>query len=345
MKVKAAFLTDLKTISFQEVELPELKDDEARVDIKHMGICGSDMHFFEEGHIGTNYAKLPFLLGHECAGTVSAVGKNVKDLKVGDNVAIEPGIPCGKCEFCKEGRYNLCKEVKFLAAPPTNGALMESINYPAHMLFKLPDNVSTLEGALIEPLAVGIHAANIGEVCPGKTVVILGAGCIGLTTILAAKAKGASKIVVTDLYDKRLEKALELGADVVVNSSANDAIERIKAHTTDQEGYNIVFETAGSHVTLAQTTLLVKRGGTIVLVGNISGDVPFNFRNITINEVNLKPVWRYRNIYPIAIKQISNGRIDIKKIASDIFSFKDAQKAFEKASYDKANVIKAVIEF
>ena len=160
-----------------------------------------------------------FMLGHECAGTIVEVGKEVEKLKVGDRVALEPGITCGKCEFCKSGHYNLCPDVVFLATPPVQGCNEEFIAFPEDMCFKLPENVSTKEGALIEPLSVGFYAAEQGNVGTGDTVVILCSGCIGLVTLLACKAHGAGQIIVADLVQARLDKAMELGATAVINLS------------------------------------------------------------------------------------------------------------------------------
>jgi len=343
MKAKAAFLTDIRKIEMGEIDIPDPEATEIQIKLEYVGICGSDVHFYEHGRIGTKQVTYPFILGHECSGKVTKIGKSARGFAIGDPVALEPGVPCGRCEYCKDGKYNICPDVKFMAAPPTNGAFVEYINHPAHMTFGLPSNVSLLEGALVEPLAVGMHAARQGEVIPGKTVIILGAGCIGLTTLLACKSMGASNIVVTDLYDKRLAKAKELGAKYTVNVSNGDAIASLQA-LVNGEGYDLVFETAGTNITAAQTGYLVRRGGTIVIVGNIPGDTSFNFRNLTINEATLKTVFRYRNIYPTAIDEIAAGRIDVKSIVSDEYGFESTHEAFERALCDKETAVKVVVK-
>lgn len=342
MNARAAFLTDVKKVEIRSVEVPDPQDNEVQVQIEYVGICGSDVHFFEHGCIGTKVVTFPFILGHECSGKIVKIGAGVSGFALNDTVALEPGIPCGRCEFCKDGRYNICPDVEFMAAPPVNGALAEYINYPSHMVFKLPPNVSSLEGALVEPLAVGMHAAKQGGVMPGKSVIILGAGCIGLTTLLACRSMGASHIIVTDLYDKRLEKASELGATHVVNVSSGNIIENLRA-MTGGEGYDLVFETAGTNTTASQTGYIVRRGGTIVMVGNIPGETPFNFRNLTINEATLKTVFRYRNIYPTAIDEISAGRIHVQGIVTDEYEFEDTHAAFERSLHDKENSVKVVV--
>lgn len=344
MKIKAAVLEGLQHIEMKEIELEPLKKGEISVKIEYVGICGSDMHFFEHGRIGDHVIEYPFILGHECAGTVVAVAPDVRDIKIGDRVALEPGIPCGHCEFCKEGRYNLCPDMAFMASPPQNGSLREIVNHPAHMAFKLPDSMSTLEGALLEPLAVGMHAVKHGGVTPGKSVAILGSGCIGLVTLLACKAAGASVIAVSDLFDNRLEKAKELGATHVFNPQKDGDFTNIR-NFTNGEGFDVVFETAGSKVTASQTSYLVRRGGTIVIAGSVLGDTPFNFRNLSVLEATLKTIWRYRNIYPEAIQQVSSGRINLKSIATDEFSFDDCQNAFVSSIKNKNEIVKSYIKF
>ena len=177
-------------MDYVERPIPTPKDDEVLVKLEYVGICGSDMHYYESGAIGDFIVKPPFVLGHEPGGVVVEVGKNVHHLKVGDRVALEPGKTCGHCEYCREGKYNLCPDVVFFATPPVDGVFQEYVAHEAGLCFKLPDNVSTLEGALIEPLAVGFHAANQGGAHIGQTAVVMGSGCIGLVSMMALKAEG-----------------------------------------------------------------------------------------------------------------------------------------------------------
>ena len=336
-KNRAVYMNGKLRFEYGELEMPKADPGRVVVRIEYVGICGSDVHFYQSGMIVGKQ-----ILGHECAGVVVEVGAGVTELSVGDRVALEPGEPCGSCEYCKQGRYNLCPQVKFISSNPYQGAMRDYMSYPAHLAFKLPDNVSTLEGALVEPLAVGLHAARQGGVRLGDTVVILGAGCIGLTTLLACRAMGASRIIVTDIFEKRLETAKRLGADEVVNSSETDSTAEV-LRLTGGSGGEVVFETAGSQVTAAQTGQVVKRGGTIVLVGNIMGETPFDFHSISTREITIKSVFRYRNIYPLAIRGIADGQIDVKSIVSHVFSFGRVPEAFAKAAGDKLDVVKAVI--
>ena len=344
MMNKAAVMLEPGKIEMQERPMPVPKDNEVLVHIKHVGICGSDIHYYESGRIGDFVVEKPIILGHESAGVVEAVGKDVKNLKVGDRVALEPGYTCGKCEFCMTGRYNLCPDVVFMATPPYDGAFCEYVAYPSHMAFKLPDNMSTMEGALVEPLAVGIHATNQGGASLGQTAVILGSGCIGLCTLLALRAKGVTEVYVSDVLDKRLAKAKELGATEVINAKEKDTVEEIM-RLTGGKGCDMVYETAGNKFTTAQTAKLVKRGGTVVLVGMAPDPtVAYDFGTLGNKEATIKTVFRYRNIYPAAINAISGGSIPIAKIASDFFTLDQVPEAMEYSVKNKADIVKAVIE-
>lgn len=333
-----------RLIEVQE-EMPKAGKKQVVVRLEYCGICGSDMHFFQNGAIGTRKAPPDFILGHECAGTVIETGEEVKTLKVGDRVALEPGVPCGECECCRTGKYNLCPDVHFMAAamPPTDGALREYIAYPEKWCFKLPDHVSTLEGCMIEPLAVGMHAARRGEVALGKTVCIIGVGTIGFMTMLACKAMGASRIIVSDALDNRLKIAKQFGADITINAKNEDTEARILEETGGM-GCDVVFEAAGSPYTLAATWKYVKRGGVIVNVGNAGGEVPYLFGELARKEADIRHVWRYRHIYPVAIDAVSRGIINLKDIDPTIFPFEKSQEAFEFAFEHRSEVLKTVIK-
>lgn len=344
MTNKAFYMTGLRRMEMREISVPVPKEDQVLIKLEYVGICGSDVHYLEHGRIGDFIVEGDFILGHECSGIVTETGKNVKQLKVGDKVALEPGIPCGHCEFCKSGRYNLCPDVEFLATPPYHGCLMNYIAFPEDMAFKLPDNVSTKEGALVEPLSVGLHAATQGNVRLGDKVVILGAGTIGLVTLLACKAYGATEVTVIDIIDKRLKVAEKLGATRVINAKTENAVEAIMA-LTNGAGVDKVIETAGSEHTIRQCPYMVKRGGTIVLVGLAPKDIiDFNFMQIMVKEADIKTVFRYRNLYPSAIGAIADGKIDVKGIVTHEFDFENSDKAFDYVIENKNDVVKAVIK-
>lgn len=344
--MKAAYLKEkMNMIIRDDRPLPEPDENQALVKMEYCGVCGSDVHFYREGKVGDTPAPEDFILGHEVAGTVVKLGKKVTGLVPGDRVALEPGYPCGKCEYCKTGRYNLCPQVQFFADPPVPGALQEYVVHPADMCYKLPDNVSTEEGALVEPLAVGMHAAAQANVALGNSVLILGGGCIGLVTLLAAKARGAANIVVVDLFQKRLDMAKELGAGAVINAGNEDVSLRVK-ELFGPLGADIVFETAGAIPTIQQTPYFVKPGGTICLVGMAAESmVNYNFNKIMMKEVTIKSVFRYRNLYPAAIAAIASGAINVKQIVTHRFKFEDSNLAFHTAVVNAKDEIKEIIEF
>ena len=341
--MKVAVMERIGKIGYTQRSIPSPKADEVLVKLEYVGICGSDIHYYETGEIGDYVVKPPFVLGHEPGGTVGEVGSNVKHLKVGDKVALEPGKTCGHCEFCRQGKYNLCPDVVFFATPPVDGVFQEYVAHEAALCFKLPDNVSTLEGALIEPLAVGFHAANQGGAHAGQTAVVMGAGCIGLVSMMALKAEGVSRVYVVDVMAKRLEKALELGADGVINGKDEDAVEAVRRLTSGM-GCDLVIETAGTEITTRQTVHMTKKGATIVLVGySKTGEITLPMSLALDKELTFKTVFRYRHIYPMAIDAVAAGRVNLKGIVTDIFDFDDIQNAMDKSVTDKANIVKAVV--
>ena len=342
--MKVAIMTGVGQMDYTQRPIPTPKDNEVLVKLEYVGICGSDLHYYETGAIGSYVVEPPFVLGHEPGGVVVEVGKDVKHLKVGDKVALEPGKTCGQCEFCKTGRYNLCPDVIFFATPPVDGVFQEYVAHEAGLCFKLPENVSTMEGALIEPLAVGFHAANLGDAHIGQTAVVFGAGCIGLVSMMALKAKGVSRVYVVDIMPKRLEKALELGADGVINGTERDAVEAV-LELTGGAGCDLVVETAGTQITTRQAIHMAKKGSTIVLVGySKSGEMTLPMSLSLDKELTFKTVFRYRHVYPMAIDAVAAGKINLKGIVTDVFDLNDIQNAMDRSVADKANIVKAVVK-
>lgn len=341
--MKTAVMTGIRQMGFETRPIPVPKDDEALIRLEYVGICGSDLHYYESGSIGNYVVKPPFVLGHEPGGVVVEIGKNVKNLKVGDRVALEPGKTCGRCEFCKQGKYNLCPDVVFFATPPVDGVFQEYVAHDAELCFQLPDNVSTLEGALIEPLAVGFHAAKQGEAHFGQTALVTGAGCIGMVTMMALKAMGVSKVYISDVFDSRLNKARELGAAGAINTKNEDLTKRI-AELTDGSGVDLAVDTSGNEVALSQAIECVKKGSNIVLVGySRSGNMNVPMSRVLDKELTLKTVFRYRHVYPEAIKAVSEGKINLKGIVSDIYDLDDIQKIMELSVTEKEKIVKAVV--
>ena len=342
--MKVAVMEGVGKMGYTQREIPVPKDNEALVKLEYVGICGSDLHYYETGRISDFIVEPPFVLGHEPGGTVVAVGKDVKHLKPGDRVALEPGTTCGQCEFCRTGRYNLCPDVVFFATPPVDGVFQEYVAHEANLCFKLPDNVSTMEGALIEPLAVGFHAAAQGGAQAGQTAVVTGSGCIGLVSMMALKAMGVSRVYVVDVMAKRLEKALELGADGVINAREQDAVQAIM-ELTGGAGFDLSNETAATEITTRQLITAAKKGATIVLVGySASGELTLPVSMALDKELTFKTVFRYRHMYPRAIDAVAAGKVNLKGIVTDVFDFDDIQNAMDRSIADKANIVKAVVK-
>ncbi len=343
-KMKVAVMDGVGKLRFTERDIPVPGDDEVLVKLEYVGICGSDLHYYESGRIGDREIAFPFVLGHEPGGRVVEAGKNVTHLKAGDKVALEPGKTCGECEYCKAGLYNLCPHVVFFATPPVDGVFQEYVAHEAKLCFKLPDSVSTLEGALIEPLAVGFHAAGQGDAKAAKTALVTGAGCIGLCSLLALKAEGVERVFVTDLLQNRLDKAAELGAEAAINIVEKDAAEEA-LRLTEGRGVDLVIETSGSEAALRQAVGAARKGGVIVLVGyGPTGEATLPLSRIMGKELTIKSVFRYRHVYPAAIEAVASGRANIKGIVTNLFPFSDIQEAMDRSVADKKNIVKAVVK-
>jgi L-iditol 2-dehydrogenase len=285
------------------------------------------------------------VLGHEAGGIVEAVGEKVSHLKPGDAVALEPGTPCRACSSCMEGKYNLCPDVTFFACPPDDGTFCEYIAHDAALCFKLPDNIGTLEGALIEPLAVGLFAAHQVQAKLGKTAAVIGCGCIGMCSMMALKSMGVSKVIMVDFLENRMKKALELGADVVINCKKEDLVQRIMELTGGQ-GVDLVIDAAsGVRGRLNEAVEIAKKGGKVALVGYTDGgNADFPLTNAIRKEIAFETVFRYRHVYPLAIEAAASGRFKLKDLVSHFFDFDELSTAIERNINEKAEIVKAVIK-
>jgi L-iditol 2-dehydrogenase len=341
--MKVAVMTGIGKMDFTRRPVPSPKRGEALVKIEHVGICGSDLHYYEAGAIGNFIVKPPFVLGHEVGGVVVETGEGVGALKAGDRVALEPGIGCGHCEFCGSGRYHLCPDVVFFATPPVDGVFQEYVTHPASLCFKIAGNMDTMDAALIEPLAVGFHAANRGEAHIGQTAIVFGSGCIGLMTTMALQAEGISRVYVVDIMDKRLAKAAEIGAAGTINAKNTDVLEAVR-EISGGAGFDLAVETAGTEITTRQAIQCVKKGSNVVLVGySASGEMNLPMSMVLDKELSLKGIFRYHHVYPMAIDAVASGKINPKAIVTDIFDFDDIQTAMDKSVANKADIVKSVI--
>lgn len=343
-KMRACALVGKKQLQWIEKDIPLPGKGELQIKLEYVGVCGSDLHFYEEGRLANWTLNGPLVLGHEPGGVVTQIGEGVEGFEIGDRVALEPGVPCGECKECREGHYNLCRKVRFMAIPgEKDGVFSEYCVHEASMCFKLPENVSTMEGGLIEPLSVGLHATELSNARIGESAIILGSGCIGLCTLMSLKARGVSEIYVSDVLQKRLDKALELGATRVFNAAKGESIEDF-VRTLPDGGVDQVYECAGNRVTTLQTCRLIKRAGKVTLVG-VSPEPVLELDIATLNamEGTICSVYRYRNLYPKAIAAVASGAIPVAKIVSHRFEFKDCMEAIEYSQEHKEDVIKSVV--
>lgn len=341
--MRAAVMSETGRIQVKERPVPEIGPDDVLVRIGYVGVCGSDMALFENGYIGESVVPGPMVLGHEASGVVVAVGADVTGLEPGTRVALEPGVPCLNCPVCKEGRYNLCPDVYFWASlPVTEGAFQEYVRHPASFCHPLPEGVGLLEGALIEPLSVAFHAIARSGIGLGDRAVVLGAGCIGLLTLLALRAAGVRDVVVVDLVENRLALARKLGAETINAGETPDLFAALSARFG--AGPDVVFETAGNRVTMDQAIRIAKPGGTLTFVGYTKdGRADLNVNLLIDKELTLTSVFRYRNIYPQAIAAVASGAVPLDDIVSAIYDLDDVQRGMEHAVHNKADVTKCVI--
>ncbi|MCD2173858.1 NAD(P)-dependent alcohol dehydrogenase [Rhizobium sp. C4] len=308
----------------------ELGPYDVRIAIHTVGICGSDVHYYTHGKIGPFVVKEPMILGHEAAGTITAVGAEVSHLKVGDRVCMEPGIPDLNSKAVRLGMYNVDPAVRFWATPPVNGCLTPEVVHPAAFTFKLPDNVSFAEGAMVEPLAVGIQAALKAGIKPGDTAVVMGAGPIGMITALSALAGGCSRVIVSDVAQPKLDIIGAYPGVETVNVRNTKLVDYVR-ETTEGWGADIVFEASGAAPAVLDVANVVAPGGTCVMVGMPVDPVPVDIVGLQAKEATLKTIFRYANVYDRAIALIASGKIDLKPLITETFAFGDSVAAFDRA--------------
>mmetsp|Transcript_17992 Transcript_17992/g.17800 ORF Transcript_17992/g.17800 Transcript_17992/m.17800 type:complete len:318 (-) Transcript_17992:5-958(-) len=298
---------------------------ECLIRVKACGICGSDVHYLKNGRIGDFAVKSPMVIGHEAAGVVEAVGEGVNNVKIGDKVAMEPGVPCGSCSLCSSGKYNLCPHVRFFATPPVDGCLSNFVVHPAKFCFKLPEGMSLEEGAMCEPLSVAVYACESkAEVKDGYKVVVFGAGPVGTMTAMVAHGMGASMVVVCDVDGARLQKVKGLCPEVeVLNTSQLETAEGASQELKDLLGSSAdcAIDCSGAQMAVQTAIRVTKSGGVVCLVGMGKGDMVLPILNASIREVDIKGVFRYRNTYPTCIELISSKKVDVKPLITHRYAF------------------------
>ena len=324
--MKSLRFYDINDLRLENAELPTPATGEIRLRTASVGICGSDIHYYHEGSTDGQKLGHPLILGHEFSAWID------EGPDKGQLVAVDPALPCGRCEFCQEGNPNLCTELRFAGSEDTDGALREYMAWPAAALYPLPSGFTPQEGALLEPLGVAIHATRLGKISPGMTVGVFGTGAIGLLTIQMAKLAGASRIFATDRLDHRLVYAQKSGATDVLPADGKES-ERILAETHGR-GLDLVFEAAGDDGSAVETGIeSAKRGATVVLIGIPSKDeTTFSASAARRRGLTIKIVRRMKHTYPTAIRLVSRGQVDLKSLITHEYDLSQFQTAFETAA-------------
>ncbi|MCK5932438.1 D-xylulose reductase [Fulvimarina manganoxydans] len=331
-------------------DFPIEKDEEVlgprdvRIKLHTVGICGSDVHYYTHGRIGPFVVEAPMILGHEASGTVIETGSEVTTLKEGDRVCMEPGIPDPNSKATRLGMYNVDPAVRFWATPPVHGILRPTCVHPEAFTFKLPDAVSFAEAAMVEPLAVGVHAATKAKIKPGDIAVVLGAGPIGLVTALSALAGGCARVYVSDLSDKKLQIAQSLSPAIIAVNAAKETVgERVKADT-DGWGADVLFEATGSPKAAAQIFEPLAPGGCVVLIGGQSEPISYDAGAAMVREARVENIFRYAHVFPRCVAMLASGAIDVKPLITRTFDFDESVKAFEIAASAPPADVKMQIE-
>lgn len=332
--MRASVLVRPGTVEVQDVQVPVLNPRQVLVRISAVGVCGSDTHFFQEGHIGDMVVKEPLILGHESAGTIVAVGAEVPADRIGERVSIEPQKPCRMCEYCKRGQYNLCPQIEFYAAPPVHGAFAEFAAIEADFAYPVPDHVSDVAAALMEPLSVAIATCRKAAVQPGSKVLIAGAGPIGVLVAKVAGIYGAAEIVVSDPAPHR--------RDFVMGAGATRAVDPMNGGLPANELFDVFVDASGAPPAIQAGVRAVKPGGKVVLVGMGADDVMLPVSLIQNREIELTGIFRYTNTWPMAINLVASGLVDLDSLATHRFGLDDVEEALLTGSTDP-QAIKSVI--
>lgn len=342
--MKALVLEKQHVLSLRDFETNQtVGPNDVKIAIHTVGVCGSDVHYYKEGRIGPFIVNEPMILGHEASGTVIEAGSAVTHLKVGDRVCMEPGIPDPNSRASKLGLYNLDPAVQFWATPPIHGCLIGHVVHPAAFTYRLPDNVSFAEGAMVEPFAIGMQSAAKAKIKPGDVAVVIGAGPIGTMVALAALAGGCARVIIADLAKPKLDIAAQYAAITPVDVSKTNLVDFI-AEQTSGWGADVVFECTGAAPAYRNLAEIAAPGGVIVLVGMpAKGTAELDVVRIQTKELRLESVFRYANMYDRSIELIASGRVDLKPLISGSFAFEDSIKVFERAAEHRPTDVKLQI--
>jgi D-xylulose reductase len=341
--MEALVLEKVGQLSLRDIQVEEsLGPHDVRIAMHTVGVCGSDVHYYEYGSIGPFVVREPMILGHEASGKIVEIGSEVKNLRVGDRVCMEPGIPDPNSKATRLGIYNLDPAVRFWATPPIHGVLRPTVVHPAAFTFKLPDTVSYAEGAMVEPLAVGMHAANKAQIKPGDVAVVMGAGPIGMVTALAALAGGCSRIIMTDVQQPKLDLAARLGPISPLNVAKENLVDVVMG-MTEGWGADIVFEASGNARAAASVFESLCPGGRVVYIGMPAEPLAYDVVAAQVKEARVEHVFRYAHVYPKALALMGSGRLNVKPLITNTFVFQESIQAFDFAAHMPPTSVKVQI--
>ena len=342
--MKALVLERRDELALRDIDIDEpLGPHDVRIVLRRVGVCGSDIHYYVHGGIGPFIVKEPMVLGHEASGEIVEIGSEVTSLAVGDRVCMEPGIPDPRSRATRLGKYNLDPAVRFWATPPVHGVLRPTVVHPESFTFRLPDTVSDAAGAMVEPLAVGVHAATKAQIAPGAVAVVIGAGTIGMVTVLAALAAGCSRVIVSDVLEPKLEMAARLGPVLPVNAKS-ESLAEVVARETDGWGADVVFEASGNERAAAEVFSVLCPGGTVVMIGMPGAPIPYDVLSAQVKEARVEHIFRYAHIYPQAVAMLASGKIDVEPLITNLYGFADSVEAFDFARSAPPGAVKVQIE-
>jgi L-iditol 2-dehydrogenase len=342
--MKAAVLTGIRQMEVQDVPDPVIKKDtDVLLKVEQVGVCGSDVHYYETGRIGSQIVTFPFILGHECAATVAKVGKGVKRVKAGQRVVVEPAVSCHGCEQCKAGRENTCYKIRFLGTPGQGGGcLCEYIVMPEDCCFPMIDTMTFEQGALCEPLAIGVYAVKQAGVTKGASAAILGSGPIGLSCLLAAKAAGAGACYMTEKIPERVDMAGKHGAAWVGNPLKEDVVAGVLKQSP--LGVDVVFESAGQQETVDQAIEMLKPGGRLMLIGILRDErASFSIDKARRKEITIFNVRRQNHCTQKAVDLIASGRVQADFMITHRFELAQVKEAFDLVAGYRDGAIKAMV--
>ncbi|MGN0629906.1 MAG: zinc-binding dehydrogenase [Ruminococcus sp.] len=332
-------MTNPKEITFNEVPVPEITADQVLVKIMKIGVCGSDIHVYHGKHPFTSY---PVTQGHEVSGEIVKLGEKVTGFTVGQKVTIQPQVVCGKCYPCRHGKYNLCEELKVMGFQ-TTGTASEFFAVDAAKVTALPEDMSYDEGAMIEPLAVAVHAVKRAGNVKGMKIAVLGAGPIGILVAQTAKGMGAESVMITDVSDLRLEKAKECGVDFCINTKEKDFGDTMLENFGPDKA-DVIYDCAGNNITMGQAIKYARKGSTIILVAVFAGMAEIDLAVLNDHELDLNTSMMYRNEdYIDAISLVNEGKVVLKPLISKHFAFKDYKAAYEYIDSNRETTMKVII--